>query len=220
MRRASSPPIVQEKQWMDLPNTQYVVVPPSVRISSIKAASADRALSFARRYATDCETTHSQREYYYSRDCFYNLYQISISFYCVCDLHGHQGAIFFARFLLNIVSNISTGLSLITPVRFRDLVDMEIRFTLLAIMLVVGVAMAFPQKDGQIFSNEAIRQAQNTYLIPKDATIQKVQEGIELAAYESIPGDQKINLFEILGAHVPTEVVNNLQAQIDQIGRS
>ena len=91
---------------------------------------------------------------------------------------------------------------------------------LLATMLVAGVAMAFPQKDGQIFSNEAIRQAQNTYLIPKDATIQKVQEGIELAAYESIPGDQKINLFEILGAHVPTEVVNNLQAQIDQIGRS
>lgn len=97
---------------------------------------------------------------------------------------------------------------------------MEIRFMLLATMLVAGVAMAFPQKDGQIFSNEAIRQAQNTYLIPKDATIQKVQEGIELAAYESIPGDQKINLFEILGAHVPTEVVNNLQAQIDQIGRS
>ncbi|CAB0004692.1 unnamed protein product [Nesidiocoris tenuis] len=45
----------------------------------------------------------------------------------------------------------------------------------------------------------------------------KVQEGIELAAYESIPGDQRINLFEILGDHVPPEVVNNLQAQVDQI---
>ncbi|XP_012244195.1 uncharacterized protein LOC100748735 [Bombus impatiens] len=97
---------------------------------------------------------------------------------------------------------------------------MKIHFTLLATILIVGVTMAFPQKDGQIFSNEAIKQAQNTYLIPKDATIQKVQEGIELAAYESIPGDQKINLFEILGAHVPSEVVNNLQAQIDQIGRN
>ncbi|KAF7392822.1 hypothetical protein HZH66_008655 [Vespula vulgaris] len=52
------------------------------------------------------------------------------------------------------------------------------------------------------------------------ATIQKVQEGIELAAYESIPGDQRINLFEILGEHVPPEVVNNLQTQIDQIGRN
>ncbi|XP_076758519.1 uncharacterized protein LOC143427898 [Xylocopa sonorina] len=97
---------------------------------------------------------------------------------------------------------------------------MEVRFVLLTIVFVVGVVVAFPQKDGQIFSNEAIKQAQNTYLIPKDATIQKVQEGIELAAYESIPGDQKINLFEILGEHVPPEVVNNLQSQIDQIGRN
>lgn len=96
---------------------------------------------------------------------------------------------------------------------------MELR-TLLTMLSVIAVAVAFPQKDGQIFSNEAIKQAQNTYLIPKDATIQKVQEGIELAAYESIPGDQKINLFEILGEHVPPEVVNNLQAQIDQIGRN
>ncbi|XP_003703102.1 uncharacterized protein LOC100878854 [Megachile rotundata] len=96
---------------------------------------------------------------------------------------------------------------------------MELR-TLLLLLSVIAVAVAFPQKDGQIFSNEAIKQAQNTYLIPKDATIQKVQEGIELAAYESIPGDQKINLFEILGEHVPPEVVNNLQAQIDQIGRN
>lgn len=96
---------------------------------------------------------------------------------------------------------------------------MELR-TVLLLLSVIAVAVAFPQKDGQIFSNEAIKQAQNTYLIPKDATIQKVQEGIELAAYESIPGDQKINLFEILGEHVPPEVVNNLQAQIDQIGRN
>lgn len=87
-------------------------------------------------------------------------------------------------------------------------------------LVLIAIASAFPQKDGQIFSNEAIRQAQNTYLIPKDATIQKVQEGIELAAYESIPGDQRINLFEILGEHVPPEVVNNLQTQIDQIGRN
>ncbi|KAK7869076.1 hypothetical protein R5R35_000795 [Gryllus longicercus] len=74
-------------------------------------------------------------------------------------------------------------------------------------------------KEGSFFTNEAIRQAQNSYLIPKDATIQKVQEGMEVAAYESIPGDQRINLFEILGAHVPPEVVNNLQAQVDQVGR-
>lgn len=94
--------------------------------------------------------------------------------------------------------------------------------TLLAMLaMFVCAARSYPQqKDGQVFSNEAIRQAQNTYLIPKDATIQKVQEGIELAAYESIPGNERINLFEILGEHVPPEVVTNLQGQIDQIGRS
>jgi hypothetical protein len=91
----------------------------------------------------------------------------------------------------------------------------------LIVLVVVTLATAFPQqKDGQIFSNEAIKQAQQTYLIPKDAQIQNVQEGIELAAYESIPGNQRINLFEILGEHVPAEVVNNLQGQIDQIGRN
>ncbi|XP_011506486.1 PREDICTED: uncharacterized protein LOC105368973 [Ceratosolen solmsi marchali] len=91
----------------------------------------------------------------------------------------------------------------------------------LVVLGLVAMASAFPQqKDGQIFSNEAIKQAQQTYLIPKDAQIQNVQEGIELAAYESIPGNQRINLFEILGEHVPAEVVNNLQGQIDQIGRN
>ncbi|XP_073984323.1 uncharacterized protein [Rhodnius prolixus] len=83
------------------------------------------------------------------------------------------------------------------------------------------VAYAYPQhnKEGAFFTNEAIRQAQNTHLIPQGATIQKVQEGIELAAYESIPGSQRINLFEILGEHVPPEVVNNLQTQVDQVGK-
>lgn len=91
---------------------------------------------------------------------------------------------------------------------------------LLVACLCVAVVVARPQKEGGYFTNEAIRQAQNTQLIPPGATIQKVQEGIELAALESIPGNQRINLFDVLGAHVPPEVVNNLQAQIDQVGKS
>ncbi|XP_014206115.1 uncharacterized protein LOC106637734 [Copidosoma floridanum] len=92
---------------------------------------------------------------------------------------------------------------------------------IVALFALIAVATAYPQqKDGQRFSNEAIRQAQQTSLIPKDAYIQNVQEGIELAAYESIPGNQRINLLEILGEHVPVEVVNNLQGQIDQIGKN
>lgn len=92
---------------------------------------------------------------------------------------------------------------------------------LLVACVCVAYVAAFPQqKEGAYFTNEAIRQAQNTHLIPQGATIQKVQEGIELAALESIPGNQRINLFEILGDHVPPEVVNNLQAQVDQVGKS
>lgn len=38
----------------------------------------------------------------------------------------------------------------------------------------VTVIAALPQKEGGAYTNEAIRQAQNTFLIPKDAEIQKV----------------------------------------------
>ncbi|KAJ8872711.1 hypothetical protein PR048_026324 [Dryococelus australis] len=87
------------------------------------------------------------------------------------------------------------------------------------LLAAVALAEAFPQREGAVFTNEAIRQAQNTQLIPKDAAIQKVDEGIEVAAVQNIPGDQSINLFQILGDHVPPEVVNNLQTQVDQVGK-
>ncbi|KAL1450492.1 hypothetical protein WDU94_002856 [Cyamophila willieti] len=92
----------------------------------------------------------------------------------------------------------------------------------LVILAIIALTHAspVPQKEGQFFTNEAIRQAQNTQLIPQGAEIQKVQEGIELAAFESIPGNQRINLYEIFGDQVPPEVVNNLQTQVDQIGRN
>lgn len=108
---------------------------------------------------------------------------------------------------------------------------------LVILLAVVSATLALPQKEGNAYTNEAIKQAQNTLLIPKDAEIQKVnfyfsnrkketknklqvQEGIEIGAYEGIPGNQRINLFDILGDQVPSEVVNNLQQQVDQIGRS
>ena len=82
------------------------------------------------------------------------------------------------------------------------------------------VAHAFPQREGSYFTNEAIRQAQNTQLIPPGATIQKVQEGIEVAALEHLSDNQPINLYQLLKGHVPEEVVSNLQSQVDQVGRS
>ena len=47
---------------------------------------------------------------------------------------------------------------------------------LLCCFALIAVAAAFPQKEGGAYTNEAIRQAQNTFLIPKDAQIQKVSE--------------------------------------------
>lgn len=44
----------------------------------------------------------------------------------------------------------------------------------LCLFAVLAVVAAFPQREGQLFSNEAIKQAQSSYLIPKDAQIQKV----------------------------------------------
>lgn len=77
-----------------------------------------------------------------------------------------------------------------------------------------------PQREGAAFTQDAIKQAQSSHLIPEGAQIQNVQEGVELAAYENIPGGQKISLSEILGAHVPAAVLANLQGQIDQIGQN
>lgn len=64
-------------------------------------------------------------------------------------------------------------------------------------------------------SNYCLQRTDNVFFLS-----QKVQEGIELAAYENIPGNQKVNLLEILGAEVPSEVIANLQGQIDGVGRS
>ncbi|XP_065208746.1 uncharacterized protein LOC135837413 [Planococcus citri] len=93
-------------------------------------------------------------------------------------------------------------------------------FVALVILSVIALSSAFPQREGAFFTNEAIRQAQNTQLIPAGAHIQKVQEGVEVAAFESIPGNERINLYQILKDHVPEEVVSNLQSQVDQVGKS
>lgn len=42
------------------------------------------------------------------------------------------------------------------------------------LVAILALATAFPQREGGVYTNEAIRQAQNSDLIPKDAQIQKV----------------------------------------------
>lgn len=44
----------------------------------------------------------------------------------------------------------------------------------ICLLAVVAVAVAYPQREGAAFTNEAIQQAQNSYLIPRDAQIQNV----------------------------------------------
>lgn len=41
-------------------------------------------------------------------------------------------------------------------------------------LALLAVVAAYPQKEGGTYTNEAIRQAQQSLLIPKDAQIQKV----------------------------------------------
>ncbi|GAB0095506.1 uncharacterized protein DMENIID0001_108980 [Sergentomyia squamirostris] len=94
---------------------------------------------------------------------------------------------------------------------------MKVFVSALLISCLVALAVGKPQEGAQ-FTDEAIRQAQQSYLIPQDAKIQKVERGVELAAYESIPGNQRIDLSQLLGAQVPPEVIARLQGQVDNIG--
>ncbi|XP_059614244.1 uncharacterized protein LOC132260258 [Phlebotomus argentipes] len=94
---------------------------------------------------------------------------------------------------------------------------MKVLVSALVISCLAALSLARPQEGAQ-FTDEAIRQAQQSYLIPQDAKIQKVERGIELASYESIPARQKIDLFSILGDQVPRDVIARLQPQVDNIG--
>lgn len=44
----------------------------------------------------------------------------------------------------------------------------------LCLFACLSLALAMPQREGAAFSNDAIKQAQNSALIPKDAQIQNV----------------------------------------------
>lgn len=46
--------------------------------------------------------------------------------------------------------------------------------SVVCLLVLVAAVAAAPQREGAAFSKEAIKQAQNTFLIPKDAEIQKV----------------------------------------------
>lgn len=54
------------------------------------------------------------------------------------------------------------------------LLQINMRAALGVVLALLAVAAALPQREGGVYTNEAIRQAQNSQLIPKDAQIQKV----------------------------------------------
>lgn len=45
---------------------------------------------------------------------------------------------------------------------------------IICLAAVMAVAIAYPANEGAAYTNEAIRQAQNSHLIPQGAQIQKV----------------------------------------------
>lgn len=53
------------------------------------------------------------------------------------------------------------------------------------VTILIAASVAFPQKEGNAYTNEAIRQAQQSLLIPRDAQIQKVAE-FSLSLYSLI----------------------------------
>lgn len=58
------------------------------------------------------------------------------------------------------------------------------------LLVVVAAAAAAPQREGAAYTKEAIKQAQNTHLIPQDAVIQKVRHpntsSISKGAYKEL----------------------------------
>ncbi|XP_031623690.1 uncharacterized protein LOC116341007 [Contarinia nasturtii] len=91
---------------------------------------------------------------------------------------------------------------------------------IICFVAIIAVAVAFPAQEGAAYTNEAIRQAQSSHLIPQNAQIQKVESSIPLNELENIPGNQRVDLYAILGSEFPSEVVQNLQRQIDSVGRN
>lgn len=105
----------------------------------------------------------------------------------------------------------------------------------LCLLLCASVAVAIPVngEEGAKFANEAISQAQQSLLIPRDAIIHnvsktktflllltlikftkkiQVEKSVPLASYENLPANQPIDLFMILGDQVHTNfsIINNV----------
>lgn len=63
--------------------------------------------------------------------------------------------------------------------------------SVICLFALVAVAVAYPAQDGAAYTNEAIRQAQTSHLIPSNAQIQNVRmqtiTPIRLARFRLIP---------------------------------
>lgn len=49
---------------------------------------------------------------------------------------------------------------------------------IICLVALVAVAVAYPAQEGAAYTNEAIRQAQSSHLIPQNAQIQKVTNSL------------------------------------------
>ncbi|GBP32036.1 hypothetical protein EVAR_21070_1 [Eumeta japonica] len=83
---------------------------------------------------------------------------------------GERGA---RRSLYELVPCARAALLLRT--RITITVDMRGLTACVVLLVALALASARPQREGAAFTKEAIKQAQSTFLIPKDAEIQKVR---------------------------------------------
>jgi len=89
----------------------------------------------------------------------------------------------------------------------------------LIVLTLITFTLAKPQQLGFQYLDEAIRQAQSEQNFESDAVVYDMQPSIEVYARENIPASERISLQEILGQHLPSETIGDLQGRIDRIVR-
>lgn len=54
---------------------------------------------------------------------------------------------------------------------------------IICLVVIIGVAAAYPAQEGAAYTGEAIRQAQSSHLIPQNAQIQSVRSIMEIVNF-------------------------------------
>ena len=98
--------------------------------------------------------------------------------FCSCVMKYQRGKIYCHIFFVVIDDDVPFqiyGLSFIVFVlSLHHFLQVKMK-AIICFAAIIAVAVAYPAQDGAAYSNEAIRQAQTSHLIPQNAQIQKVR---------------------------------------------